>query len=325
MPASPGLPNRTRGFLFLLPPDRNGCGNCGQTSSSGARFLADALFMKNNNDTSSISFTAHYTGYVWHHYGLSGEQFVTAQGKTYYTLLRPFECAARRLIGTDIKTTLLQRHYLIDRELEQLIAQHPDLQIVELACGLSPRGHRFTRKHPGITYIETDLPGMVARKQPLLSAINSLDDRHRVVTCNILDRDTMDSLEEVIARECESHKPLVIITEGLVNYFELGTISAVWQRLATVLKRHPVGIYLTDIYPEVEGHRLANLIKASNQLLRTASRSRFTLHFSSDASMQKHFLHLGFSQATVFNPDHEKTAAPSAQGGAIVRVIRAQA
>lgn len=281
--------------------------------------------MNNNNDTSSISFTAHYTGYVWHHYGLSGKSFATAQGHTYYTLLRPFECAARRLLGTDIKTTLLQRHFLIDRELERLIATYPDLQIVELACGLSPRGHRFTQKHRSITYIETDLPGMVARKRPLLAGIGSLSERHRVVTCNILDRNTPDSLENVIARECSNTRPLVVITEGLVNYFELATISTMWQRLATLLKDFPLGVYLTDVYPEVEGHRFAGIIKASNRLLRTASRSRFMLHFSSDHSMQSHFLGQGFAQTTVFNPDHEKTGAPAARGGAIVRVIRAQA
>ncbi|MGB4342139.1 MAG: class I SAM-dependent methyltransferase [Moraxellaceae bacterium] len=281
--------------------------------------------MKNNNDTSSISFTAHYTGYVWHRYGLSGKSFVTTQGHTYYTLLRPFECAARRLLGTDIKTTLLQRHYLIDRELDALIAKHPDLQIVELACGLSPRGHRFTQKHAGITYIETDLPGMVARKRPLLTGLGSLSSRHRVITCNILDLGTTDSLEAVIARECNPARPLVVITEGLVNYFELATISTMWQRLATLLKGFPLGIYLTDVYPEVEGHRFAGIIKASNQLLRTASRSRFMLHFSSDRSMQSHFLAQGFAQTTVFNPDHEKTGAPAARGGAIVRVILAQA
>lgn len=281
--------------------------------------------MKNNNDTSSISFTAHYTGYVWHHYGLSGKSFVTSQGHTYYTLLRPFECLARRVLGTDIKTTLLQRHYLIDRELQTLIAAHPDLQIVELACGLSPRGHRFTQQHRGITYIEADLPGMVARKRPLLAGIGSLSARHRVVACNILDRNTPDSLENVIARECRTDRPLAIITEGLVNYFELDTISPVWQRLAGLLHDYPAGVYLTDVYPEVEGHRFAGIIKASNQLLRTASRSRFMLHFSSDRSMQSHFLAQGFAQTTVFNPDHEKTGAPAARGGAIVRVILAQA
>jgi len=281
--------------------------------------------MKNNNDTSSISFTAHYTGYVWHRYGLSGKSFVTAQGYTYYTLLRPFEFAARRLLGTDIKTTLLQRHYLIDRELGILIAQYPDLQILELACGLSPRGHRFTQQHPRITYIETDLPGMVARKAPLLADLDSLNERHHVVACNILDRDTPDSLENVIARECSPTRPLVVITEGLVNYFELTTISPVWQRIATLMRAFPLGIYLTDVYPKVEGHRFAGIIRASNRMLRTASRSRFMLHFSSETAMQTHFIQQGFAQTTVFNPDKENTAAPRAKGGSIVRVVRAQA
>lgn len=280
--------------------------------------------MKNKNDTSSISFTAHYTGYVWHHYGLSEAAFATAQGHLYFSLLLPFEFLARRVLGSDIKTTLLQRHALIDRELENMLARHPDLQVLELACGLSPRGHRFTQQHPGITYIETDLPGMAARKTSLLATLGALNERHRVVTCNILEHDTSDSLETVITRECSPTRPLVIITEGLVNYFELTTISPVWQRIAALLHGFPLGIYLTDVYPEVEGHRFSGIIRASNRMLRAASRSRFMLHFSCDAAMQQHFLRLGFSQVVAFNPDHEKTA-PSADGGAIVRVIRAQA
>ena len=47
------------------------------------------------------------------------------------------------------------------------------------------------------------------------------------------------------------------------------------------------------------------------------------LHFTSDDNMQSPFRQQGFSQVTVFNPDHEKTAAPAARGGAIVRVVRA--
>ncbi len=277
--------------------------------------------MKNKNDTSSISFTAHYTGYVWHHYGLSGPAFATTRGRVFYTLLLPFESLARCVIGSDIKTTLLQRHFLIDRELETLIATHPDLQILEIACGLSPRGHRFTQKHRGIHYVEADLPGMVARKQPLLASLHSLSDAHRIVRCNILEKGSDDSLENVIAREFDPKRPLIIITEGLVNYFDLTTISAVWQRMAAALHSFPLAGYITDVYPEVQGHRFAGVIRASNKSLRVVSRSRFTLHFSSDAEAGRHFAGLGFASVTVLNPDHEKTAAPAAQGGAIVRVI----
>ena len=280
--------------------------------------------MKNKNDTSSISFTAHYTGYVWQHYGLSEAAFATAQGRTYYTLLRPFEYLARHLIGSDIKTTLLQRHFLIDRELEKQLAANPETQVLEIACGLSPRGHRFTRKHPGLVYVEADLPGMVARKRSVLAPLDSLNARHRLIVCNILEQDSAESLEAVIRREFDTTKPLVVITEGLVNYFDLPTISGVWQRMATELQVFPQGLYLTDVYPEVQEHRFANLIRAANQSLRVASRSRFSLHFTSSEHMRQHFSTLGFRAVTVLNPDHEKTAAPRARGGAIVRVIAAE-
>lgn len=279
--------------------------------------------MKNNNDSSSISFTAHYTGFIWHHYGLSEAAFATTQGRVYFSLLLPFEFLARRVLGSDIKTTLLQRHALLDRELDKMIARHPDLQVLELACGLSPRGHRFTRKYPGITYVEADLPGMVARKKPLLESLSSLNPRHRLTVCNILDTDNTDSLEAVISREFSHDKALIIISEGLVNYFELPVISAVWQRLARTLKDFPESAYLTDIYPEVEGHRFSGIIRAANRSLRIASRSHFTLHFVGDDGIQRHFETMGFANTRVFNPDHE-SGLVQARGGALVRTISAQ-
>ena len=123
--------------------------------------------MKDKQDTSSISFTAHYTGFVWYRFGLSHSAFATRQGCTYFQLLRPFEVAARKVIGSDIKTTLLQRHHLIDRELGQLIQEYPDIQVVELACGLSPRGWRIHGRYPNVTYLEADLQDMAARKRAL--------------------------------------------------------------------------------------------------------------------------------------------------------------
>lgn len=281
--------------------------------------------MTTNNDTSSISFTAHYTGYVWHHHGLSASEFATPQGLLFFTLMKPFEFLARRLVGSNIQTTLLQRHALIDRELDALIAQHPDLQILEIACGLSPRGHRYCQQHANITYVEADLPSMVARKRALLEAMGSLDTRHRMATCNILNESADDSLSHVIAREFSTDKPLVIITEGLVNYFDLAVISCVWQKMAAQLQHFPFGVYLTDIYPEVAGHRFAGLIRSANKSLRMVSRSRFTLHFANDTAMQQHFLAQGFSTATVFNPDKETALPVQARGGAIVRVVKAQA
>lgn len=281
--------------------------------------------MKENQDTSSISFTAHYTGFVWYRFGLSHPAFATRQGCAYFQFLRPFEVAARKVIGSDIKTTLLQRHHLIDQELEQLIRQHPDIQILELACGLSPRGWRFHRDYPSVTYIEADLQDMAARKQALLRELNSLDERHQVQVCNILIQDTPESLESLLKRELDPNRPVVVITEGLVNYFRLEEISGFWSRLAKVLQDFPMGFYLTDIYPQVTRHRFFHWIQMANKTLKISSRSNFTMHFEQPAEAASCLRHCGFDAVTVFNPDEAGgDRLPKAQGGSLVWVIRSE-
>ena len=283
--------------------------------------------MKDKQDTSSISFTAHYTGFVWYRFGLSHSAFATRQGCTYFQLLRPFEVAARKVIGSDIKTTLLQRHHLIDRELGQLIQEYPDIQVVELACGLSPRGWRIHGRYPNVTYLEADLQDMAARKRTLLNELDSLDSRHKVLVCNILVEDSAESLESMLKRELDPQKPVVVITEGLVNYFHLEEIQGFWQRLAKALQGFPMGFYLTDLYPQVTRHRFFHWIQTANRALKLSSRSHFTMHFEQRAEALACFKGCGFDAVTVFNPDEEQDVSgrmPKAKGGSLVWVIRSE-
>ncbi|HEX5277361.1 MAG TPA: class I SAM-dependent methyltransferase [Fluviicoccus sp.] len=281
--------------------------------------------MKENQDTSSISFTAHYTGFVWYRFGLSHPAFATRQGCAYFQFLRPFEVAARKVIGSDIKTTLLQRHHLIDRELERLIARHPDIQILELACGLSPRGWRFHRDYASVSYVEADLTDMAGRKQTLLRELGSLDDRHKVEVCNILIEDSHDSLESLLKREFDPTRPVVVITEGLVNYFRLDEIGGFWSRLATALQGFPMGFYLTDLYPQVSRHRFFHWIQMANKTLKMSSRSHFTMHFEQPGEAAVFLKNCGFDTVTVFNPDDAPgDRLPKAHGGSLVWVIRSE-
>lgn len=287
------------------------------------------ILKKDATDTSSISFTAHYTGYVWYRNGLSGEAFRTPRGALYYTLLAPFEALGRRVVGGNIKDFLLQRHYLIDSLIARAIEDEGVTQVLEIACGLSPRGWRFCDKYPQLKYVEADLPDMARRKEKLLRESGALDGdlgkRHRVVTCNIL-ADGEDSLERVIAREFDTSKPLLVITEGLVNYFDLGTISGFWDRLARTLQKFPTGIYLTDNYPLLDTHPFRRLMKSLGDTLGAASRSNVSFHFGSDAGMEDHFLRMGFSSATAHNPrDHyEELPIPRTRGDSFVRILEAR-
>ncbi len=275
-------------------------------------------------DTSSISFTAHYTGYVWYLQRWSSPAFVTRQGRLYHFLMQPLEQLARGLIGQNVQTTLITRHALLDRELQRNIdAGHT--QVLELACGLSPRGWSLRQRHPHLLYVEADLPAMAAHKQRLLTGLDVDVSQHRVVSCNILEESGPLSLESVLSTHFDRTRPITVISEGLVNYFRRDTIAAVWSRLGQALHAFPAACYLTDNYVELTQHPMAAVIRQANRWLALATRSSFTLHFRDAQEAEQQFLACGFEHLQYLDPQQELTASalPRARGESLVRVVRA--
>jgi len=281
-----------------------------------------------DTDSSSISFTAYYTGEVWQRHGLSVPFLGTPQGRRLFAASRPIELAGKVLFGINNEILLLQRHRIIDHVLGEAIRNEGFTQVVEIACGLSPRGTRFSREfaQDGLVYIEADLPGMAARKQKLLAEAGELSAQHRVITCNILERDTPDSLENVFARELDPSRKTVVITEGLVNYFDYPTIHGFWTRLAAVLKQFPAGIYLNDLYPNFHWHRSVRAANAFKTALARATRSNVTLHFNNEADIRRGFAEAGFASTQVHLPEsyYGLLDIPVQRVPSIVRVIESR-
>src|SRR5215208_6305526 len=120
----------------------------------------------------TISPTAHYTGYVWFAHGHSHEAFATRRGRVMYQVLRAPNAAAHAVGLPTLEGMLLARHRLIDLRLAQAIDSGEITQVVEVAAGLSPRGWRFrTRYGEAITYVEADLPAMIANKRGILAEL----------------------------------------------------------------------------------------------------------------------------------------------------------
>lgn len=276
-------------------------------------------------DTSSISFTALYTGHVWLRHGLSMPAFHTAGGSVLYHALAPFETVGRLVAGGNIRTFLLQRHYLIDHLLERAIREQGVDQVLEIACGLSPRGARFRARHPGLTCIEADLPGMAARKERLLEENGLLSARHRVVPVNVFEREGPLALEAVLA-QLDRSRPVVVITEGLVNYFPTEVIAGVWTRLAAALAAFPAATYLTDNYPLYRDHPLRRTMGALGRMLGTVSRSRVRFHFDSDDEARACFRAAGFAEVVIHDPPdyYAQTSMPRSRGASFVRIIEAR-
>ncbi len=260
---------------------------------------------KASSDSSGISFTAFYTGEVWRRHGLSVPFLASPQGKFFYLAGQPVEWAGKLLLGGNNITMLLQRHHIIDHLLEKAILEEGVTQIVELACGLSPRGTIMSRRYAGsdIRYVEADLPGMAARKRRFLQQAGELSDRHRVIDVDILAKGSTESLEEVFARELDPGRKTLVITEGLVNYFDMPSIHGFWTRLAGVLKGFPAGIYISDIYPNFQWHRSVKVANAFKGMLAIATRSNVNLHFESEAEIREGFREAGFATTAIHLPE----------------------
>jgi O-methyltransferase involved in polyketide biosynthesis len=199
-----------------------------------------------SEESAAVSPTAHYTGETWVRNDLSHPQLATWQGRFLHGALALPNAASKTLGGPTLEGLLLARHRIIDSVLEDRIAGGVS-QVVEIACGMSPRGWRFSERYGDqLTYVEADLPAMAGRKREALARMGSLGERHRVADLDVL-RDGGPGSLEALVEELDPAGGLVIITEGLLSYFDDETVDALWIRLAMALARFDQGVYLSDL------------------------------------------------------------------------------
>lgn len=264
-----------------------------------------------------ISFTAHYTGYIWYQLGWSHPALASRRGQRLATMLHPIELLMERFVGGSMRSTLKQRHTLIDRQLDRALAQYPDAQVIEIAAGLSPRGWRYRMHNPHISYIEADLPTMANLKREALAPIE--DPAPRVEAVDLF----TDQWEQLID-SLDKTRPLIVISEGLINYFGLPMLKQLCQKIAHSLSQFPHGIYVSDIYPEPVHHRLANLIWNSSKLLKVLSKSAFSFHFQSPQALSTFLQEAGFGEVSVFQPAQDDTPNVTEHLGDLVWVFEAR-
>ena len=255
-----------------------------------------------------ISFTAHYTGYIWYSMGISHPVFATSKGKMLAKLVHPLESWAEKFVGGSMRTTLKQRHSMIDQHLIQLIEQHPDLQVLEIASGLSPRGWNFRQKFPNLDYRELDLPDMARVKTQALQKID----------CNspeVLSVDLFTANFEQAFQVFDPTRPLVVISEGLINYFNKNMLLQLLHAISHYGQNFKELHYLTDLYPEPVKNKLAKFIWGCSKLLKWMSRSAFSFHFIHPQQAQSFFQQAGFEQANITQPqlyfDHQTSSLSS--------------
>ncbi|NNP73152.1 leucine carboxyl methyltransferase [Acinetobacter defluvii] len=253
--------------------------------------MSDQVLSKHRH----ISFTAHYTGYIWYQMGISHPLLATSKGKSLAFIANPIETWAEKYVGGSMRTTLKDRHIMLDDTLKQLIERYPDLQVLEIAAGLSPRGWWFREHFPQIDYRELDLPEMAKTKQAALKQINAASPD--VLSVDLFTEDFKNAFAVF-----DPQRPLVIISEGLINYFEKSLLQQLLKSIVNYGQNFTVLHYLTDIYPEPTKNKLASVIWNSSKLLKVVSRSAFSFHFQTPQEVRVFFQKAGFNQVDVIQP-----------------------
>lgn len=268
--------------------------------------------MAASEGSGAISPTAHYTGETWVRNGLSHPQLATWQGRLFHGTLALPNAASRMLGGPSLEGLLLARHRIIDVLLDDLI-QGGVSQVIEAACGMSPRGWRFSERYGDrLTYVEADLPAMAHRKREALARMGSLSDRHRVVDLDLLHESGPGSLESLAAK-MDPAQGLAIITEGLLVYLDDATVEALWARLAKALQPFSSGVYLSDL--RIARPRRGTAERAFELFLGAFVRGRIHPYRGDADSAEADLRRVGFADVQLHRCD-EHAAAGAARGDA---------
>jgi O-methyltransferase involved in polyketide biosynthesis len=270
----------------------------------------------------AISPTAHYTGHVWVRNALSHPELATWEGRLMFDSLQPAMTLSHALGGPTLEDALLARHRLIDDLLRRAIVDGRVSQVIEVACGMAPRGWRFSERYGiRLTYIEADLPEMAERKRRALARMGSLSDHHRVVDLDALRDDGPDSLAR-LAEDLDREQGLAIITEGLLTYLDQNTVVTMWRRFARVLGRFRSGLYLSDL--RLAGVNRGVAERAFAVVLSGFVRGRVHTHFADETEAVSALRGAGFRRARLHRCDPDPAAGESADpGSALIHIIEA--
>lgn len=222
-------------------------------------------------DYDKIGPTAHVTAYAWYQLGLPySHLFATREGAAmYWTFRGATEPAIRAFKFPSLLDYLEFRHRMLDAQLD---AMAPD-RIIELGAGLSHRGVTWALDR-GVRYTEIDLPHMSAAKRGMFEQapgrvrLALRGDMLELRSTNILAPGFADELAQLI----EGAERPVVISEGMIDYFELKDRETLLHNIASGFRKAGVlGHYLTDLQRGDRERKVGPAAKVLRQAIKLAT------------------------------------------------------
>jgi O-methyltransferase involved in polyketide biosynthesis len=227
----------------------------------------------------------------------------------------PFSRDVARYIGADeafqslISEDGLNPDELIDyapilearyKSIVSLILKSGISQVLELASGFSLRGLAMTRD-PAMAYIETDLAELTSEKIRLVSEIRAqyhLENfgNHHIASANALDPEELRAAVRPLRRD----KKLVIVNEGLIQYFSATERETLAKNVRNLLHEYGGGVWITpDFAIKTEAMNITEeRRRLRHVIMGVTERSFYNATFDTNEQMNTFFGDFGF-RATV--------------------------
>ena len=120
------------------------------------------------------------------------------------------------------------RASLIDKEIRAFLTQHPDAVVVQLGAGLDARYERLNR--PEVTHwYDLDLPQAIELRKQCLEE----SERNSYIAGSMFDDEWMERVKSY-------GKPVLIVIEGVLMYFDPDKVKAFFEELCDKLDKATV-------------------------------------------------------------------------------------
>ena len=248
-----------------------------------------------------IAPTAHYTAQAWVRAGFPNSRiFDTPTGRTMFNASQTLRRLGGPLLPPIIRHEsehLFVRHFVHEERLRQLA---PDY-VLEVGAGLSPRGLTFASNNPELTYVEADLPGMVAAKRDRLKKAGvSLPPNYHLGTADLLGSDLLGSLPVAPKKK----QRVVVVTEGVADYLNMDEKRIAFTNIAGVLRAAGGGSYQAECYTRDRFVRYRSISKLFTSALGLLVGASFEDRLFDSAPQALEFLRgCGFDEVEVLDSE----------------------
>jgi O-methyltransferase involved in polyketide biosynthesis len=170
------------------------------------------------------------------------------------------------------------------------LKSYPGFAVLELAAGFGTRGVLEASHREA--YIETDLLNLLRRKEKVVAKLHSgtTVSNHYFHPVNVTDQGEMAGIGNFV-NGLNLQKPIVIIHEGLLMYFNHHEQEIVRDNIASLMRSHKAGaIWLT---PDFSERNIDQTFLQKLMSLKLRGHVRRQLNYFSNNDAVERFLHAG--------------------------------